>query len=199
MAGRRQKAPWPIATLARPRGIRRALSQPLTSVTKSDMRNLPPRATSAWHPFYARRFRSALLVLVGGNAFARLEFQVQRQVDRKCKEIHDAMNPRPPYPWGIRQRLPSGPSAWPNDDFFAVWHGIAMAHLRLPTGVDGLHWEAFVSGSAMRNPFQAFFSFVRFDPATDDAVAFLADAGFSMDERSTQAHEWMRAIRGHYP
>ncbi len=166
---------------------------------ESIMQGLPPRATSAWHPFYGRRFRSALIVLVGGNSFARLDLPLQLQVDRKCKEIHDAMSPRPSYPWGIPQRWPPTAASWPNDDFLAAWHGIAMAHLRLPTGVDGLGWDAFVGASEMRNPLKVCFSFVRFDPATDDAIAFLADAGFSMDERSTQAHEWMAAIRALHP
>ncbi len=153
---------------------------------------LPSRAESFWHPFYGRRFRAALLVGVGETGFDSLPPSSQRAVDDKCNELNKANHNI--LPWGIAQR-----GFAPNDDGIAAWHGVAMAHLDMPTGVEGLRWRDFVSAWAMRNPDVMCFRFRRFDRATDDAFAFLAAAGLDMSPRMRQSHAWLEAGRRQYP
>jgi hypothetical protein len=63
---------------------------------------LPARARDFWHPVYRRRFRSALLVLLGRHAFERLsdgdKARVESMADQINKEARNIL------PYMVRQR-----------------------------------------------------------------------------------------------
>ena len=156
------------------------------------MRKFPVLASSFWHPIYRNRFRAALLVTIGATGFSMLEPPLRVAVDQKCDQINKALGNI--LPWGVTQR-----GFEPDVDYLAAWHGVAMAHLELTTGVDGLTWSEFLSAWSMRDPGHAYGAFRRSPPATDDAIAYLATTGFEMAPRIQQSHAWLAAARQHYP
>ena len=125
------------------------------------MHKLPARANSPWHPIYSRRFRAALAVAIGETSFSMLTPALQRVVDQECDKINKARGNI--LPWGVAQR-----GFEPNLDHIATWHGVSMARLQLPTGVDGLDWRDFLGTWAVRNPDHAYLGFRRFHPATEE-------------------------------
>ncbi len=134
--------------------------------TKPLLSLLPCRARSPWHPIDRRRFRAAMLVLLGQHVFEELSNVEKARVDCMADEINrDAHND---YPYLVRQRKVD-PSA--SDDWRFVWRARAMGALGIPTGIVGLNWKELFSGR--RNPVFDFLAFRRFHRATDDAIAFL--------------------------
>ena len=153
---------------------------------------LPPRARDFWHPIYRRRFRSAVMVLLGRHLFEQLpdgdKARVESMADQINKEARNIL------PYMVRQR---GADPDATEDWRAVWRGRAMAALGMSTGIDGLTWDELSVGR--RNPVFDLLPFQRFHPVTDDAVAFLHERGVELDAHARQSQAWLDAMRRRYP
>ena len=153
---------------------------------------LPARARDFWHPVYRRRFRSALLVLLGRHAFEQLsdgdKARVESMADQINKEARNIL------PYMVRQR---GADPDATEDWRPVWRARAMAALGMSTGIDGLTWDELSVGK--RNPVFDLLPFQRFHPVTDDAVAFLREHGVELDAHARQSKSWLDAMRRRYP
>ena len=136
-------------------------------------------------------FDSAVVVLIGLNVFPRLGQKEQQEVEHDLTKLFKKTAATPYTAW----REIVGPSS----DHVAFLRGIAMARLRLATGVEGLDWSSFVQSSWLRSPLRWIYAFQRFDPATDEAADFLRSKGLVLDEPSDHGLRWMNEMRARYP
>ncbi len=148
-------------------------------------------SSSFWKPTRRHRFDSAIVVLIALNVFPRFGQKERQEVEQELREV-------------FKKTAATRYTAWReivgrSSDHVAVLRGIAMARLRISTGVEGLDWSSFVQGSWLRNPLRSLYAFQRFDPATDEAADFLRSRGFVLDEPSDHGLRWMNEMRARYP
>ena len=133
---------------------------------------------SAWkNRLYRRRYRAALLVLLGVYRYGLLSRVEQMKVEAEVARI---LKRTPvPYVWHRKSVDWSGRAAF---------RAVAMARLGLSTKVPGQDWPALLPFLWKRNPAFIWLAFRWFDSATEDAKSLLASNGYdtSGDEPMTQ-------------
>jgi len=140
-----------------------------------------------WQPIRRRRFTSALVAILSLQLFPRLDPNTQQKVENELSKIFTCTSEMPYVAW----RDMAGQSS----ATVAILRGIAMARLNLPTGIDDLPWEAFVSRSWLRYPMQAAMSFRRFSKITDEAADLLRSKGLTLDQPTDYGHRWRMSMR----
>jgi hypothetical protein len=78
-----------------------------------------------------------------------------------------------------------------------------MQRLNIPTGVVGLSWLDVLPRCTNYREFMyedaGIKDFVRFDPATDEAILFLRSLGVVLSEEQAHAFQWLQSQKARYP
>lgn len=141
---------------------------------------------------HERRVRSAIAVLLSEFIFERLSADQQARVDLSVIAEYRRYWL---FAWWMR-RSDNPP------DTVAIDRAYAMQRLGIATGIPNLSWH---DALPPRTNYREFFrdtginSFVRFDPATDQAIAYLRSLGVQLSEEQSRAHQWLAAQRARFP
>ena len=85
-------------------------------------------------------------------------------------------------------------------DYLAFHRATAMMRLGFNVGIDGLNWSEVLPDSWKRSfGSDGFNEFRLFDPATDEAIAYLADRGVIVNASQKMGKKWIDSMRAKYP
>jgi len=142
---------------------------------------------------HQRRVRSAVVVLLSEHVFAQLSAEQQARVDLAVIAEYRKYWM---FAWWMR-RSDNPP------DTVAVDRAYAMQRMAIPTGVVSLSWSDVLPPRTNYREFMyqdiGVNDFVRFDPATDEAISYLRSLGVALSEEQTHAFQWLEAQKARYP
>jgi hypothetical protein len=140
-------------------------------------------------PLREQRFRAALAILLSTHVFERLDAKQRVRVEDELVAVY---RPLGVYPWWrSRKDQPDGARA--------AERAVAMQRLEVPTGIEGLSWSEIIRPAWRANPALLSFAYRPFHPATDRAIAFLAERGVVLAERHMVGSAWFAAMKRKYP
>jgi hypothetical protein len=140
-------------------------------------------------PLRTRRYHAALAILLSTHVFGRLDAKQKSRVDDELVGIY---RPSGIYPWWrFRKDQPEGVQA--------AERAVAMQRLGVLTGIEGLSWSEIIRPAWSRNPALLSFAYRPFHPATDQAIAYLAERGVVVSEGRMVGPQWLAAMKKKYP
>jgi hypothetical protein len=145
--------------------------------------------THLFNGVHSVRLRAAKAVLLSLHLFPLLSAEQQAAVEKELEDWH-SKHSEFSYSYILSRCTPTQ---------LAALRAVAMARLKINTGIEALKWEDLLGWKWRLHPHMLNLSFREFDAATDEALEFLRAYGIKFADSEKLGKRWLNTMKAKYP